>query len=143
MFFIIINKKKRLIHNKFSGFSIIEMMIVLIIIGIIATLSISTLNNALLKAKIKAAQIQAYSLSRSLSMYKLQFGEYPNEKEGWTALINPPDGIQLLDKIPVDPWQNQYIYIYPGEHNLNSPDVVSRGPDGLFSDDDIGNWEGQ
>lgn len=141
MFGKVIKKYISKINIKLHGFSIIEMMIVLIIIGIIATISISTLNNALLKAKIKAAQIQAYNLSRSLDIYKLQFGKYPDEKDGWSALVSPPDGIPLLEKIPIDPWNNQFIYLYPGEHNLSNPDIISRGPDGKFSNDDIGNWE--
>merc|ERR1712196_70427 len=105
-------------------------MIVLIIIGIIATISISTVSNTLVKAKIKTAQIQSYNLTRLLNIYKLQFGSYPDEKNGWLALINPPDNIPLIEKIPLDPWNNQYVYIYPGEHNLKCPDVISRGPDG-------------
>ena len=131
-----IEKKK----HRLKGFSIIEMMIVLVIIGIVATLSISTLTNTLSKAKIKAAQIQAHNLTRSLEMYKLQFGEFPNEKDGWNSLLNPPDGIPLIKNIPTDPWKNQFVYIYPGDHNAKIPDVLSRGPDGKFSDDDIGNW---
>jgi general secretion pathway protein G len=138
-----LNFIKRLLANKknFNAFSIIEMMIVLVLIGIISTLSISTVTSSLAKAKIKAAHIQSYELSRLLDIYKLQFGNYPSEKEGWNNLLFPPDNIPLIKKIPMDPWDNQYIYMYPGERNLTSPDVVSRGPDGIFSQDDIGNWD--
>jgi len=141
MYYETIKKYFSSVNHKLKAFSIIEMMIVLIIIGIIATISISTVSNTLIKAKIKTAQIQSYNLTRLTNIYKLQFGSYPDEKEGWRALINPPDNIPLIDKIPVDPWNNQYVYIYPGEHNLRGPDIISRGPDGIFSDDDIGNWE--
>jgi len=137
-------KKKIWINfcDNWNGFSIIEMMIVLVLIGIIATISISTVTNSLTRAKIKTAQIQSYELSRLLDIYKLQIGEYPDEKEGWQALISPSHKITpLLSKIPQDPWKNQYIYLYPGERNLHAPDVLSRGPDGVFSEDDVGNWE--
>ena len=130
-----------LIKYKSKGFSMIEIMIVLVLIGIITTLGISTLSGSLSRGKIKVAQIKAYELSRLIDFYKIQFGNYPSNDNGWNALINPPDGSAIINDIPNDPWNNQYLYIYPGIHNLNSPDIVSRGPDGIFSTDDIGNWE--
>jgi len=141
MYFNILKNHLKKSNYRITGFSIIEMMIVLVIIGMVVTLTVSGLSNTLSKAKIKAAQIKAYNLSRTLQEYKLHFGDFPSEKEGWYALINPPDGLSYLDEVPKDPWNEDFVYIYPGDHNSNMPDILSRGPDRIFSDDDIGNWE--
>lgn len=141
MLFKNLKKKLLILKKNVSGFSIMEMMIVLLLIGMIATISLSKLNNSLSRAKIKTAQIQSYELSRLIDIYKLQFGQYPSQDKGWNALVNPPDNISLLKKSPLDPWKNQYLYLFPGEKNPKSFDVISRGPDGKFSDNDIGNWE--
>ena len=134
--------KSRIVKNlsTIKGFSIMEMMIVILLIAMIATISLSKLNNSFARAKIKTAQIQCRELARLLEIYKIQFGSYPDTKLGWKALVTPPDKIPLISKIPVDPWNNQYLYLYPGEHNVDGPDIISRGPDGKFSEDDIGNW---
>lgn len=123
------------------GFSLIEMMIVLALIGLIMAGIGVYVMNSLAKGQVSAARSQAYEISKQLDLYRLEFGHYPSGSEGFDALVNPPRGEPYMDKVPVDPWGNEFMYIYPGEKNRKKPDIRSKGDDGLENtEDDVGNW---
>ncbi len=123
------------------GFSLIEMMIVLTLIGLImAGIGVYVMSQ-LAKGEVSAARSQAYEISKQLDMYRLEFGHYPSASEGFDALVNPPRGEPYMDKVPMDPWGHEFMYIYPGEKNRKKPDIRSKGPDGVENtEDDVGNW---
>lgn len=131
------------------GFTLLEIMVVLAIIGLLATLAISNSEKILGNSSASVAQIFVkQSLKVPLTSYRMNMGDYPSTQEGLQALITPPPdktamwkGPYLEDnKVPLDPWKRPYQYKYPGTHNKTGYDVYSLGPDGVESDDDIGNW---
>jgi general secretion pathway protein G len=123
------------------GFSLIEIMIVLTLIALImAGIGVAVMGQ-LEKGEISVVKSQAFELAKQLDLYRMETGKYPSASEGWQALVNPPKGEPLIEKVPVDRWGNEYLYINPGEKNRNKPDVRSKGPDGIENtEDDIGNW---
>lgn len=130
------------------GFSLIELMIVMIILGLIASLVGPRLFGKLGKAKQKTAKTQIEMLMATLDAYRLDVGSYPTEQEGLAALMKNPgidtwDGPYLKKEVPVDPWGESYAYRNPGEHG--EVDVFSYGADkksgGEKEDADIGSWE--
>jgi len=118
-----------------KGFSLIELMIVILILGLLASFILPNLIGQSEEAKRKIVCIQMHSLKDALKTFKLQNGVYPQTKEGIKALLenpdpekykNYPEGGFLDGKIPVDPWQNQYIYI----NEDGKIDILSLGADG-------------
>ncbi|HVT55568.1 MAG TPA: type II secretion system major pseudopilin GspG [Xanthobacteraceae bacterium] len=134
-----------------SGFTILEILIVLAIIGLIVGLGISRLGGMFDGAKISAADLFVKSSMKTpLTTYKIQMGDYPSTADGLQALITAPS--QRADrwtgpyidgtKPPIDPWGEPYQYQYPGTHTKGSYDLWSKGPDKQTgTDDDIGNWD--
>jgi len=91
-----------------------------------------------------AARVGIQALKNALDMYQVDHGSYPQGSNGLQALLVAPtnSSVQYVDKIPLDPWGNQYRYECPGTHNTNSFDLSSVGLDGVFGTaDDIGNWD--
>lgn len=133
------------------GFTLLEIMVVLAIIGLLAGLAISQLSGTYGGAQVDTARLFVNtSIKVPLFSYKMAMGDYPTTQEGLQALITPPsDGADkwrgpYLDpaKIPVDPWGQPYHYAYPGTHNKDGYDVWSAGPDHQSgTGDDIGNWD--
>src|SRR3989338_8645655 len=117
------------------GFSLIEIMIVMALIGlIVAAIAVVTFGQ-LSKGQIKAARTEETSLNQKLIMYKAERRKNP---ESWEDLVNNDD----LEKVPMDPWGNEYTFVCPGTHNTKGCDVHSNGPDGISdTDDDVNNWE--
>ena len=118
-----------------KGFSLIELMIVILILGLLASFILPNLIGQSEEAKRKIVCIQMHSLKDALKTFKLQNGLYPQTKEGIKALLENPDpekyknypkGGFLDGKIPVDPWQNQYIYL----NEDGKIDILSLGADG-------------
>jgi general secretion pathway protein G len=134
-----------------KGFTLIEIMVVVIIIGILAALVIPKFAGRTEQARIAAANTQIKSLFGSaLDMFEADNGSYPSTDQGLQALVVQPTtdpapknwkGPYLKSDIPLDPWGKPYVYSYPGTHNANGYDIYSFGPDGQEgTDDDITNW---
>jgi general secretion pathway protein G len=118
------------------GFTLVEMLVVITIIGMIMALVGPRVLNYLGESKVKAAKIQIESLSSALDLYYLDVGRYPSTSEGLAALAHQPGGVQSWNgpylrtgAVPNDPWGHPYIYRSPGEHG--SFDIVSYGSDGV------------
>lgn len=129
--------------RRVPGFSLIELMIVITLIGLMMAGAAVFLMGRLSEGEIKSARTQAYEISKQLDIFRLDHGRYPSTGEGLQALVNPPKGQPYLERMPKDPWGNEFIYTLPGEKNgrLGKPDVRSKGPDAVENtDDDVGNW---
>lgn len=133
------------------GFTLMEILVVLAILGLLAGLAITKLGGTYDNAKIQTAQLfVSNSVKVPLFSYKMAMGDFPSTEEGLQALITPPpnnDGRwhgPYLDSstVPLDPWHQPYHYQYPGTHNKDGYDVWSSGPDKQSgTSDDIGNWD--
>ena len=134
-----------------QGFTLIEIMVVVVILGILAALVVPQIMSRPDQAKVTVAQTDITAIGAALDMYKLDNGAYPSTQQGLDALVkipggNPPaknwnaDG--YLKKLPVDPWGNAYQYLAPG--TKGKIDLYSLGADGkdggADNDSDIGNW---
>lgn len=139
-------QSKRLIKQ--SGFSLLEVMVVLVIIGIIASMIVPNLMGSQDTAREQKAVIDIGSLETALGMYRSQNYNYPTTEQGLEALVEQteiepiprrfPEG-GYIKRLPQDPWGNDYQLLNPGEHG--KMDIFSMGPDGeAGTDDDIGNW---
>lgn len=132
------------------GFTLLEIMIALAILGLLVGLAVTNLDTIFGGAQVKTAQLFVrQSIKLPLTSYRIHMGDYPSTAEGLQALITPPANRAdqwrgpYLDPatLPLDPWGDAYIYRYPGTHNKTSYDIVSKGPDRTEgTQDDIGNW---
>lgn len=129
-------KKMKLNKGKKSGFTLIEIMIVLTILSLIMGLVGVSLFKRLDEGKIKTVQIQMIQIEQALELFKLNNHRYPNEEIGLQELIYPEKGYPLMDKIPKDPWGEEYIYSYEKDKG-KKPVIISKGPDKKISGDDI------
>ena len=128
-------------RRRARGFSLLEIMVVLVLIGLVVSLVTVNVMGRLNQGQIDTCRNQAYELAKSLDIYKLQTGNYPTTGQGLTVLASPPKGKPIIDKVPQDPWNNDYIYVIPGMKNPTKFDIRCKGPDGQEgTDDDAGNW---
>ncbi len=141
---------KKYKHLKQAGFTLLELLVVLGIIAMLAGLVGPQVMKHMVEAKVKAAKVQIEDLAQTLDMYKLDVGGYPTSDQGLEALITAPDGAQRWNgpylrknKVPLDPWNNEYKYASPGEHGKF--DLYSMGADGKeggeAEDQDLTSWE--
>ena len=140
---------KRRTRTHSAGFTLMELLVVLAIIGLLAALVGPNVMNSLGGAKTKTAGIQIKDLEQALEMYKLDVGRYPSSSEGLQALVKKPgsatgwNGPYLKSDVPVDPWNREYQYKFPGEHG--EVDIFTYGangsPGGDGEDTDVGNWK--
>lgn len=131
-----------------KGFTLMELLVVLAILGLLMSLVGPQVLKQLGGAKSKTALIQIRDLEQALEMYKLDVGRYPSTAQGLEALVDKPSGVSgwngpyLKGAVPQDPWNQDYIYKYPGERS--ELDIMTYGqngsPGGDGEDSDIGNW---
>ena len=131
--------------HKTAGFTLLEVMVVILIIAIMATAVGPKLLESIKTAGKKRAATDIISLESTLKLYNAENYAYPSTDQGLEALVNKPSGDpspknwrQYMDKTPIDPWDNPYKYLSPGSHG--DFDLYSFGPDGVQSEDDITNW---
>ncbi len=132
-----------------AGFTLMELLVVLAILGLLMSLVGPRVLNQLGGAKVKTAAIQIKDLEQSLEMYKLDTGRYPSTDQGLAALNKKPgnasgwNGPYLKSDVPLDPWKREYHYKFPGDHG--ELDIFSYGqngsPGGEGEDTDVGNWK--
>ncbi len=123
-----------------KGFSLIEIMVAITLIGIILGAVGVTVFNSLAEGKLDTARTQAYEIEKALDIYRLRHDSFPTTARGLDALINPEKGLPIMERLPLDPWGQPYLYVFPGQKNRTKPDIRSKGPDKEESEDDIGNW---
>ena len=130
------------------GFTLLEIMVVIVILGILASLVVPNLMGNKEQADRQKAVSDIVALENALDMYKLDNSRYPTTEQGLEALVSKPQGDPAprnykedgyIKRLPQDPWGNNYQLMSPGEHG--KIDVFSMGLDGeAGTDDDIGNW---
>jgi general secretion pathway protein G len=138
-------------QHKQHGFTLIEVMVVVVILGILAAILVPKVMDRPDQARKVKARQDIRALEAALNLYKLDNYVYPTtdqglEALGLEALIQEPSSPEpanwkeggYLDRLPLDPWQQPYLYLSPGENG--NIDIFSLGPDQQPSDDDIGNW---
>ena len=118
-----------------GGFTLVEIMVVVVIIGILAVLVVPRVVGRSDDARIAAAKHDVATIQQSLKLYRLDNGRYPTTEQGLQALVAKPQSApvpanwrQYLDKLPKDPWGKEYQYLNPGVHG--EVDVFSLGADG-------------
>ena len=126
------------------AFTLVEILLVVTIIGILAALVIPRIVGRGEQARVTAAQTDINGgIKSALGQYEVDNGFFPRSLQD---LLQQPSNVKswrgpYLDKMPLDPWQNPYIYVFPGKHNPNGYDLSSGGPDGKpGNEDDIVNW---
>jgi general secretion pathway protein G len=129
------------------GFTLVEIMLVVIIIGVLAAMIVPKLSGRSEEARRSVAQADVeLNLATALKMYELDNGAFPTTEEGLAALLKAPSSAlrwkgPYLDKNPVDPWGRLYQYKSPGSHRSHDFDLFSLGRDGVEGQDDVVNWQ--
>ena len=133
--------------RKQNGFTLIEIMVVVVILGILAAAVVPKIMSRPEQARIEKAKHDIGALESALNIYKLDNYQYPSTDQGLESLVSKPSGSPqprnyksggYIKKLNKDPWGQEYLYLFPGTHT--DLDLYSLGPDGQPSEDDIGNW---
>lgn len=136
--------------NKFRGFSLIEIMVVVVILGILASIVVPNIIRRPDEARIVKAKQDVLAIENALDLYRLDNGVYPTTDQGLIALVEKPTSSPIpgnwkpyLKSLPKDPWGRDYLYLNPGQHG--DIDVFTLGADGQPGgkdvDAEIGNWD--
>lgn len=138
-------------RSRSRGFTLLEILVVLAIIGLLAGLAITKTGTIFGGAQVQATELFVrQSMKTSLVTYRLHMGDYPSTSDGLQALITPPSakadrwhGPYIEgSRMPLDPWGEPYQYANPGTKNKGGYDLWSKGPDKQSgTEDDIGNWD--
>jgi general secretion pathway protein G len=132
------------------GFTLVEMLLVLVILATLAAVVVPKFAGRSKQAKVTAAKSQISNLEIAIDLFEVDMGYYPKAGNDLRDLIEEPNSSSVQDwqgpylkkGIPKDPWGNDYIYNYPGKMNIASYDISSGGPDTKTgTDDDITNWQ--
>jgi len=132
------------------GFTLIELMLVIVIIGAMAAMIVPRLAGRSDEARIGIAAMDIKgNLHTALRLYEVDNGKYPSSAQGLQALLTKPSSPPIpenwkgpyIEQAPLDPWKKPYVYRYPGTHPPRDFDLFSLGPDGEESGDDIANWK--
>ncbi len=136
-------------REKQQGFTLLELMVVIVILGILASLVVPNLMGNKERADRQKAVSDIVALENALDMYKLDNHRYPTTEQGLEALVAKPvsnpvpanyNAEGYIKRLPTDPWGNEYVLVNPGEHG--SYDLIASGPDGeTGTADDVNNWE--
>jgi general secretion pathway protein G len=129
-------------HQRQRGFTLVEMLVVITIIGMIMGLIGPRVLGYMSESKVKTAKIQLQSFGSALDLFYLDAGRYPSSAEGLSALVRPASGVSGWNGpylkggvVPNDPWNNPYVYRSPGEH---APyEIISYGADGQEGGSDL------
>jgi general secretion pathway protein G len=120
-----------------AGFTLLEIMMVVLIIGLLLGFAITRMQGNVDTAKAVRVQGDITSLRSCILSYEIK-KKVPLKEGGLAALVT----LGIMDSVPKDPWGNDYVYERPGRHNVKSYDLYSPGENGIPGDaDDIGNWE--
>lgn len=135
-------------QSRQRGFTLLEIMVVIVILGVLASLTIPSLMGNKDKADRQKAISDIVTLENALDMYRLDNGRYPSDEQGLRSLVRKPELAPVprhyradgyIRRLPQDPWGNHYQLANPGKHG--AIDIFSTGPDGESgTEDDIGNW---
>ncbi|MBR9907012.1 MAG: type II secretion system major pseudopilin GspG [Gammaproteobacteria bacterium] len=134
--------------KKQTGFSLIEVMVVIAILGLLASLILPNVLGSADQANRQKARTDIIALENALAQYRLDNGVFPTTEQGLEALVQEPN-VQpsprnyrrggYIQRLPADPWGSEYLLLSPGENG--DIDIFSAGPDGQTgTEDDIGNW---
>ena len=137
-------------EQKNRGFTLVEVMVVDVILGVLAMLIVPRVVGRTDEARAAAARHDISALAQTLKLYRLDNGRYPTNEQGLDALVTRPERAPVpsnwkpyLDKLPLDPWGKPYRYLNPGVHG--EVDIFSLGadgqPGGTGADLDIGSWQ--
>ncbi|BCG63956.1 MAG: general secretion pathway protein G [Methyloprofundus sp.] len=125
-------------QKKHSGFTLIEIMVVVVILGILAAVVVPQIMDRPDTARLTKAKQDIRAIESALNLYKLDKFNYPTTEEG-LEILSP----KYLDRLPIDPWGNEYLYLSPGEHGAT--DIFSYGADGKKGGEDmntdLGSWD--
>lgn len=138
------------LRHRDGGFTLLEIMVVIVIIGLLVSVVGPNLMGKVGTAKLKTARLQLEELAASLDLYALEVGQYPTTQQGLGALVVAPADVKnwhgpylKKTRVPVDPWDRPYVYDAPGKHGAY--DLQSYGADGQAGGEgdaaDIVNWE--
>jgi general secretion pathway protein G len=137
-----------------AGFTLIEIMVVIVILGLLAALVVPKLVGRTEEAKRTQTRVQIKNIQQAIELFKLDNGFYPSTEQSLDALVRMPEAGRVpknyrkggyLDRVPKDPWGNPFVYVSPGEHA--EYDISSYGADGVpggeDEDTDVNSWDEQ
>ena len=144
-----------MIERRAKGFTLIEIMAVVLIMGLLAGIVGTVVVNQIDQARTQTARAQIKQLESALTFYQMDNGRFPTSDQGLVSLVEKPSGAPEPRNyrpggylqggvLPLDPWSNAYQYVSPGQHNPHSFDLWTYGSDGQpggeGADQDVGNW---
>ena len=135
---------RKLSHR--SAFTLIELLLVLVILAVLAAIVVPKFTSRSEQARNTSAKTSISLIDGAFDQFEVDNGRYPSTDEGLGALINNPGNMEnwhgpyLKGGVPKDPWNNEFVYRFPGQKNGAGFDLYSLGPDGREGNDDIGNW---
>ena len=140
---------KRCPDRRQSGFTLLELLVVLVVLGLLTSFVGPKYFKQLGKSETKTARAQIEGLSKAVEMFRLDMGRYPSQSEGLAILTTKPanqpkwNGPYLQKAVPLDPWGRAFIYRFPGEHG--DYDLSTLGKDGVPGGEeentDVGSWQ--